>query len=66
MPDDQPVSVEAQLAVIRTELGFIKDHITNGHADHETRLRSLEQFKWVLFGVAVSSGGLGAAVSHMI
>lgn len=60
MPEQ--ASVEAQLAAISVKL----DLLLAGRDDHEARLRSLEQFKWVLFGVAISSGGLGAALSHII
>jgi len=30
--------------------------------DHETRLRQLEQFKWVLVGISLASGGLAAGL----
>lgn len=30
--------------------------------DHEVRLRSLEQFKWVLIGLSLASGGVSAAI----
>lgn len=31
--------------------------------DQEMRLRKLEQFKWVLVGVAVASGGAASAIA---
>lgn len=34
--------------------------------DHETRLRQLEQFKWVLVGIALASGGVGALVANAL
>lgn len=34
--------------------------------DHEMRLRQLEQFKWVLVGIALASGGVGAAIVKVI
>lgn len=34
--------------------------------DHEMRLRSLEQFKWVLVGLSLASGGVSAALVKMI
>ena len=34
--------------------------------DHEMRLRSLEQFKWVLVGLALASGGVSAAIMKVI
>lgn len=45
-------SVEAQLAVISTKLDLLIEQRT----DHETRLRALEKFKWVMLGVAAASG----------
>lgn len=34
--------------------------------DHEMRLRSLEQFKWVLLGLALASGAAGAGLVNML
>ena len=34
--------------------------------DHEMRLRQLEQFKWVLVGIALASGGVSAAIMKAI
>ena len=34
--------------------------------DHETRLRNLEQFKWILVGLAVTSGAAGAGIVQMM
>lgn len=34
--------------------------------DHEMRLRSLEQFKWVLIGLALASGAAGAGLMNML
>lgn len=34
--------------------------------DHEMRLRNLEQFKWVLVGIALASGGIGAGLMKLI
>lgn len=34
--------------------------------DHETRIRNLEQFKWLLMGLAVTSGAAGAGLVKMI
>lgn len=56
-------SVEAQLAVINTKLDLLIEQRT----DHETRLRSLERFRWVLAGVSASlGGGFGAAASTLL
>lgn len=47
---------------IPTHVEFVERNLK----DHETRLRSLEQFKWVLMGLALASGGLGAFLTKMI
>lgn len=51
-------SVEAQLAAINVKL----DLLIAGKDDHEIRLRSLEQFKWVLVGAAALVGGSAGAI----
>jgi hypothetical protein len=47
---------------IPTHVEFVERNLK----DHETRLRSLEQFKWVLVGLALASGGLGAFLTKVI
>lgn len=34
--------------------------------DHEGRIRQLEQFKWLLVGVSLASGGIGALVAKLL
>lgn len=34
--------------------------------DHETRLRSLEQFRWVILGAALAGGGLGSMITNAL
>lgn len=51
-----------QLAVINTKLDVLIEQRT----DHEDRLRKLEQFKWVVVGVAMASGGVGTAVAQAL
>ena len=34
--------------------------------DHEMRLRGLEQFKWILIGLALTSGAAGAGLVKML
>jgi hypothetical protein len=34
--------------------------------DHEMRLRQLEQFKWILIGLALTSGAAGAGLVKML
>lgn len=42
------------------------DWVERNIKDHEERLRSLEQFKWVLMGIALASGGVGAALAKIL
>lgn len=34
--------------------------------DHEKRIRTLEQFRWLLLGVAIASGGVGAMIGNSL
>jgi hypothetical protein len=34
--------------------------------DHETRLRTLEQFRWILLGAALAGGGVGSIITRAI
>jgi hypothetical protein len=34
--------------------------------DHETRIRQLEQFKWLLVGISLASGGVGAVIAKLV
>lgn len=58
----ETLSVEAQLAVINTKL----DTLLIQRDDHETRIRKIEQFKWVLVGIALASGGASTAIAQAI
>jgi hypothetical protein len=47
----------------------LPNHITwteRNVLDHEKRIRTLEQFRWLLLGVAVASGGLGAIIGKAL
>lgn len=55
----EPVSIEAQLAVINTKL----DLLITTRDDHEIRLRKIEQFKWIMVGLAAAIGGVAGRVA---
>lgn len=59
---DAPLGIEAQLAVINTKL----DLVLATRDDHETRIRGLEQFKWVFMGAAAILGGSAGALTRFI
>lgn len=61
-PDAQPVSVEAQLAVINTKL----DLLITTRDDHEIRLRKIEQFKWIMVGASGAAGFLGGNLAPLL
>jgi hypothetical protein len=61
-PEPQPVSVEAQLAVINTKL----DLLITTRDDHEIRLRKMEQFKWVLVGASAVAGGIAGNLAPIV
>lgn len=42
------------------------DWVERNLKDHENRLRQLEQFKWVLIGIAMASGGVTAGLMKLI
>lgn len=54
--------VAALNAKIPTHIDWVERNIK----DHEERLRALEQFKWVLIGVALTSGGVGAYLAKLL
>lgn len=61
------MSVETQLALLRRDVGELKGLVTGSSVDHESRIRKLEQFKWVVLGAAMASaGGAGALVSQLM
>lgn len=62
-------AMQADLAKMTTQMEVI--NIRNVHADevdrdHETRLRSLEAFRWKLAGMAVTVGALSGSVAALI
>lgn len=47
----------------------LPNHITwteRNVLDHEKRIRQLEQFRWLLMGVAIASGGVGALIGQLL
>lgn len=71
MTDQEPTpswAIEILLEVrqIRTELSAHSEWANRNIRDHETRIRTLEQFRWILLGVALSSGGVGAALAQLM
>lgn len=66
MMEEQILELTRQVTILNERL---PNHITwteRNVLDHEKRIRTLEQFKWLLLGVAVTSGGLGAAIANVL
>lgn len=57
---EQP-TIGEQLAAMNVKL----DILLAGKDDHESRLRSLESFKWIQVGVALASGGVATTVAQL-
>lgn len=42
------------------------DWATRNLKDHEIRIRTLEQFRWLLIGLSLASGSIGAGIVKML
>jgi len=63
--EEQILELTRQVTILNERL---PNHITwteNNVKDHEQRLRALEQFRYILMGVALASGGVGAALAKI-
>lgn len=60
------VEILLEVRQIRTELSTHSDWANRNIKDHELRLRTLEQFKWILVGIALASGGVGALIANAL
>lgn len=60
------VEILLEVREIRTDLKAHSEWANRNIRDHETRLRTLEQFRWILIGVSLASGGVGAALARLI
>lgn len=68
---DQEVPLWAQelireVTILNERLPNHIDYTQRNIADHESRIRTLEAFRWLLLGVASISGVLGAFITRMI
>lgn len=63
--EEQILELTRQVTILNERL---PNHITwteRNVLDHEKRLRNLEQFRWIMMGVALASGTAGAALAKM-
>lgn len=56
MTSTENATLNERLAKLETKLDLLLERLGPQHADHETRLRSLEQKVWTLAGLAASPG----------
>lgn len=64
--EEQILELTRQVTILNERL---PNHITwteRNVLDHEKRIRTLEQFRWILLGVALASGSLGAAIANAL
>lgn len=64
--EEQILELTRQVTILNERL---PNHITwteRNVIDHEERIRNLEQFRWMLLGVALASGGVGAALAQLM
>lgn len=64
--EEQILELTRQVTILNERL---PNHITwteRNVLDHERRLRTLEQFRYVLMGIALASGGLGATLVKLL
>lgn len=70
MNDDQipnwAIELIKQSTETNTKVTSLTEWIERNIKDFEMRLRNLEQFKWVLIGVSLASGGIGAGLMKLI
>ena len=70
-PDQEPIPAWAielirQVERLNEKIPTHVEWVERNIKDHETRIRSLEQWRWVLTGIAIASGGLGAWLSNLL
>lgn len=64
--EEQILELTRQVTILNERL---PNHITwteRNVLDHEKRIRNLEQFRWLIIGVAIASGSVGAALANVI
>lgn len=70
MNDDQipgwAIELIRQVERLNEKIPTHIDWVERNIKDHEERLRKLEQFRWLLLGVAIASGGVGATLANIL
>ena len=64
MPED---AAKLELIVVSlTRIETKLEAVMGGHADHEARIRRLEQAKWTLVGAAAVAGAAGGKLAGVL
>jgi hypothetical protein len=64
--EEQILELTRQVTILNERL---PNHITwteRNVLDHEKRIRNLEQFRWIVMGVALASGSAGAVLTKLL
>lgn len=59
-------AVATHIALIYQRLDQLVRETSDRGKDHEDRLRKLEQFKWILVGLAAAAGGAAGGLANLI
>jgi hypothetical protein len=73
MPEPTPEQVPQwaqelirEVTILNERLPNHIDYTTRNVVDHENRIRTLEQFRWMILGVVAISGLLGGIVTKLL
>jgi hypothetical protein len=64
--EEQILELTRQVTILNERL---PNHITwteRNVLDHEKRIRTLEQFRWAVIGIALASGSVGAGIARLM
>jgi hypothetical protein len=64
--EEQILELTRQVTILNERL---PNHITwteRNVLDHEKRIRTLEQFRWMVLGISVASGAVGAGIAKLL
>lgn len=62
--EEQILELTRQVTILNERLPNHISWTERNVLDHEKRIRTLEQFRWLLLGVAMASGGVGAMIAR--
>lgn len=64
--EEQILELTRQVTILNERL---PNHITwteRNVLDHEKRIRTLEQFRWMVLGISIASGAVGAGITKLL